>query len=198
MKPAVYIFIGQSGAGKGTQVALLKQKIETLDSDAKTYHLETGNMFRELIKTSGYTATRTKAFIDEGMLPPAFLGIHAWSHLLIQDYDGTQHVFIDGTPRIATEIPPLISAFEFYGWTPHVFYIQVSDEWAYEHIVGRGRADDKDTHDVWGRIQWFHESVIPAIELLKAAPQVIFHTIDGQQTIEAVHNDIVHELGLTQ
>ncbi len=196
MKPSVYIFIGHSGAGKGTQVALLKKKIESIDSGIKTYHLETGNMFRSLISRETYTAKRTKALIDEGMLPPAFLGIHAWSHLLIEDYDGTQYVFIDGTPRIATEIAPLLSAFEFYDWHPHVFYIQVSDEWAYEKIVGRGRPDDKDTHDVWGRIQWFHESVVPAIDLLRNASRVTFHTIDGQQTIEAVHNDICHELGI--
>lgn len=196
MKNNVYIFIGQSGSGKGTQVSLLQKKVQTLDPSIQTYHLETGDTFRKLISENGYTAKRTKELLDEGVLPPAFLGIHAWSHLLIENYDGAQYVFIDGTPRVAVEVPALLSAFEFYDWHPHVFYIQVGDEWAYDRLVNRGRPDDKDSHDVWNRIQWFHESVIPAIELLKASDRVEFHLIHGEQTIEAVHQDICAALDI--
>lgn len=196
MKNNVYIFIGHSGAGKGTQVELLQKKLEALDPTIPTYHLETGNMFRELIGGTSYTASRTKALMDEGSLPPSFLGIHAWSHLLIKDYDGTQHVFIDGTPRISVEVAPLLSAIEFYDWYPHVFFLQVGDEWAFEHLMKRGRPDDRESHDVWNRIQWFHESVVPAIEILKASDRVTFHLIQGEQTIEAVHEDICKALDI--
>lgn len=196
MKHGVYIFIGHSGSGKGTQVDLLQKKMQSIDPSVGTYHLETGNMFRELIKGESYTAKRTRALMDEGALPPAFLGVHAWSHLLIQDYDGQQHLFIDGTPRMAVEIPALLSALEFYDWYPHVFFIQVGDEWAFEHLMKRGRPDDKDSHDVWNRIQWFHESVIPAIDILKASERVTFHLIQGEQSIQAVHEDICAALDI--
>ncbi len=132
----------------------------------------------------------------KGELPPSFLGVHAWSHSVIENYTGDQHVFIDGTPRVAEEVPALCSAFEFFGWDPHVINIEVGDKWAYDRLKARGRADDKDEMGVWGRIQWFHESVIPAVNLLKESPRVTFHTVSGEQSIEDVHKDICEELGL--
>lgn len=195
MNKGVYIFIGQSGSGKGTQVELLKKKILSLDKDAKIFDLETGNVFRELIKGKTYTGKLTREMIEKGKLPPSFLGVHAWSHSIIENYTGDQHVFIDGTPRVAEEVPELCSTFEFFDWYPHVFYIVVSDEWSYDRLKARGRADDNET-DIWGRIEWFHTSVVPAIELLKQSDRVTFHSIAGEQTIECVHKDICHELGL--
>lgn len=196
MKKGVYLFIGQSGSGKGTQVDLLKEKIESLDPGSKVFDLETGNMFRQLISGSSYTGKITKEMMSEGRLPPSFLGVHAWSHSIIESYTGDQHVFIDGTPRVVEEVPALCSTFEFFGWSPHVINIEVSDRWAYERLKARGRDDDKDEAGVWGRIQWFHESVIPAMNLLKESPRVTFHTIHGEQSIENVHKDVCEELGL--
>jgi adenylate kinase family enzyme len=92
-------------------------------------------------------------------------------------------------------VPALLSAFEFYDWNPHIINIEVSDDWSYARLKGRGRADDNEA-DIWGRIQWFHESVVPAIELLKESPRVSYHTVSGEQTIEAVHKDVCQELGL--
>ncbi len=196
MKQGVYIFIGQSGSGKGTQSALLEKKVKALDQEAKTFRLETGVIFRYLISQDNFIARRTKAMIEDGKLPPSFLGVHAWSHALIEGYKGDQHVFIDGTPRIADEVPALLSAFEFLEWHPHVFMLDVSDEWSYDRLKGRGRADDQDDHDIWGRIQWFHESVVPAIDMLKQSPIVQVHYIKGEQSIEDVHKDICRELEL--
>lgn len=196
MKQGVYLFIGQSGSGKGTQVDLLKEKIKSLDPKAKVFDLETGNIFRQLISGDTFTGKLTREMIEKGKLPPCFLGIHAWSHSIIENYSGDQHVFIDGTPRIADEVPALCSAFEFFDWHPNVINIEVSDEWSYERLKARGRADDKSEQDVWGRIQWYHESVVPAIELLRQSERVTFHSVSGEQTIEAVHKDICHELGL--
>ena len=194
MNKGVYIFIGQSGAGKGTQAALLEQKIKALDPGAKTFRLETGVAFRNFIAKDTYIAKKTRQTIEDGKLPPSFLGIHAWSTMLIDNYDGEQHVIVDGTPRIKDEVPELVSAFEFLDWHPHVINIEVSDEWSYERLKGRGRADDNE-QDIWGRIQWFHESVVPAIDLLRQSERVTYHTVFGEQTIEAVHKDICVALG---
>jgi len=196
MNQSAYIFIGQSGCGKGTQVDLLIEKLVTIDSDRGVLHLETGKRFRELIKTDLFTAQKTKAMMEGGRLPPPFLGVHAWTHFLIEDYDGNAHVIMDGTPRVPEEVPILLSACTFYGWETHVLFLDVSDEWSYEHLKGRGRADDLDEQKVWGRIQWFHQSVVPTIELLRHSPIVQFHHIHGEQTIEDVHAEICRELGM--
>lgn len=195
MQSTVYIFIGQSGAGKGTQGRLLEKKLQTLDHHQTALYLETGVEFRELIKKDTYTAQRAKEIMRSGKLPPSFLGIHAWSHILINAYDGASPIIIDGTPRVPDEVPILLAAARFFDWDIHVIDLSVGDEWAHERMSGRHRADD-DERDIWGRIQWYHESVVPTIELLRQSPDVTFHTIQGQQSIEAVHRDICVELGL--
>lgn len=197
MNPKAYIFIGQSGCGKGTQVALLHEKLKNLDAENGVLYLETGKKFRELIATDGFTAQKTKLMIEEGKLPPPFLGVHAWTHFLIEDYDGKSHILMDGAPRVLDEVPVLLSAATFYQWETHVIYIDVTDEWSYEKMKSRGRDDDVNEKKIWGRIEWFHESVIPTIEFLKKSPIVEFHHIAGEQTIEEVHAEICRELGFS-
>ncbi|HVY36252.1 MAG TPA: nucleoside monophosphate kinase [Candidatus Paceibacterota bacterium] len=200
MNASIYIFIGQSGAGKGTQAALLQKRLKEVDPDRSVLYLETGRRFRELIQQNTFTAKRTKQIMDEGKLPPSFLGVHAWTHFFIEEYDGEGNVVVDGTPRVADEVPILLSACTFYGLKTHVILIEVSDEWAYEKTKSRAekehRADDQSERDIWGRIQWFHESVVPTIELLRASPIVTFHSVAGEQAIEAVHRDICIALGV--
>lgn len=191
----VYLFIGQSGAGKGTQVALLKERLLQNDSGTKFFFLETGDKFRELIAGDTYTAGLTRALIAEGKLPPPFLAIHIWSHLLIENYDGNTTVIIDGTPRVDAEVPLLLSAAKFYDWAVNIIYLNVSDEWAFKHLKGRARADDTDER-IRGRIAWFHESVEPAIASLQKGTGVTFHAINGEQTIEQVHKDVCGALGI--
>ncbi|MDB5188570.1 MAG: adk, adenylate kinase, adenylate kinase [Candidatus Nomurabacteria bacterium] len=191
----VYLFIGQSGSGKDTQIALLQQKLLSIDPTMQSFYLKTGDKFRAFIEKQGFTSNRTSKMMAEGKLPPAFLAVHMWAQELIEHYDGTTTVFIDGTPRVPAEVPLLLSAAEFYGWTIDVINLQVSDEWANDRLRGRGRTDDT-TAQTWGRIQWFHESVQPAIDLLRESPLVRFHDIHGEQTVEQVHKDVCEALGV--
>jgi adenylate kinase family enzyme len=192
----VYLFIGQSGAGKGTQTALLKEALLAKDPTTTFFGIETGDKFRELISSTTYTSKLTREHIAAGTLPPAFLGVHMWAHELIEGYDGATTVFIDGTPRVSEEVPLLLSAAEFYGWTIDVIYLQTTDNWAYDRIKGRGRDDDKGENSIMGRIAWFHTSVEPAIELLRQSQLVRFHDIQGEASIEQVHSDVMSALQL--
>lgn len=195
MQQAQFIFIGQSGSGKGTQVKLLEQKIKDLNFESRIFHLETGERFRELITSDSFTAHKVKEYIEHGRLPPAFLGVHMWSHVLMEKYNGEDFVFMDGTPRSEREVSPLISAFEFYQWKPFVIFIDVTDDWAKERSLARGRHDDEEK-EIVGRLQWFHRDVLPAIDLLKKGDNVRFIQIDGEQSIDKVHQDILAALNL--
>lgn len=196
MKTNAYIFIGQSGSGKGTQAALLDQKLQAVKPEDRLLHLETGTLFRSFIQTSSFTAQQTKSFIDTGKIPPSFIGVHVWSHELIAQYDGQEQVIIDGAPRVSEEVPVLLSAARFYDWNLHVIYIDVSDAWAHERLLGRGRADDVDEAERAGRLQWFHDSVMPGIKILEQTSDVQFITINGERPIEDIHADIATQLGL--
>jgi adenylate kinase family enzyme len=196
MEKQAYVFIGQSGAGKGTQAVLLEKEIRSRYPDESILHLETGAVFRSFITGSSYTAQETKRIMDDGKLPPPFIGIHVWSHELINQYSGQRFVLIDGTPRISVEVPVLLSAAKFYGWKLTVIYLDVSDAWATARLLDRGRADDREEHDRAGRVAWFHDNVIPAIELLREAPDVQFISINGERPILEIHAEIRGKLGL--
>lgn len=192
----VYLFIGQSGSGKDTQLNLLQQKLLVLDPTMKSFSLKTGDKFRAFVEKHTFTSELTVKMMAEGKLPPAFLAVHMWTEELVERYDGTTTVFIDGTPRVPSEVPLLLSAATFYGWQIDVINLQVSDEWANTRIKNRGRTDDTVEKAVWGRIQWFHESVQPAIELLRESPLVRFHNIAGEASVEQVHKDICDSIGI--
>jgi adenylate kinase len=196
MATKAYIFIGQSGSGKGTQATLFEEKVRNLYPSESVLHLETGAIFRKFIETDSYTAQMTKEMMDKGLLPPSFIGVHVWSHELIQNYSGQQFVFIDGTPRVAAEVPVLLSAAAFYEWKLHVVFLAVGDAWSNERLIGRGRADDLDGNDRAERIAWFHANVMPAIDLLKISPDIDFLEINGERTIDEIHKDICEKLGL--
>lgn len=191
-----YIFIGQSGSGKGTQAALLEQSIRSTHPTSSLLHFETGNIFRSFIQSDSYTAHKTKEVMDQGILPASFIGVHVWSHELINSYDGQEFVIIDGTPRVAEEVPILLSAAKFYGWDTKVIYIEVSDTWANERLIGRGRADDLVEHERTARIRWFHDNVMPAVELLKTSSGVTCITVNGERSIEEIHADICAQINL--
>jgi adenylate kinase family enzyme len=192
----VYLFIGQSGAGKGTQVALLKERLLKNNPETAFFSIETGEKFRSFIAGTSYSASLTREAMAHGILPPPFLAVQMWAQEMMEHYDGKSVVFLDGTPRVASEVPLLLSAAEFYGWTLEVIHLTVGDDWSFDRITGRGRPDDAIEHAVRGRIAWYHTSVEPAVQLLKASPLVNMHDIHGEQSIEAVHEEICAVLGI--
>ncbi|HWC57624.1 MAG TPA: nucleoside monophosphate kinase [Candidatus Paceibacterota bacterium] len=195
MQPHAYIFVGHSGAGKGTQVALLKEKIKAHHPETDIFHLETGALFRRFSTDTTYTASKTAALMGQGKLPPAFIGVHVWSHELVGRYDNEPFVIIDGTPRVAIEVPLLLSAAAFYNWEVYVIALEVSDAWALDRLVARGRDDDRDEQERTERMRWFHSNVVPAITLLQHSPDVHYERINGERPIEVVHADICARLG---
>lgn len=195
-EPIVCLFIGQSGCGKGTQADLLERRLEEIDPARSTFHLETGDKFRELVSGRSHTSKLAKKIMDDGKLEPPFLAIHIWSHLLIESYKGNQHVIIDGTPRAFAEVAALDSTLDFYGWKPHVLFLKVSDTWARTRLSERKRADDVEKSDVDNRLKWFHDTVMPVIDHLRSSSAYTFHEINGEQTIEEVHREIREKLGI--
>lgn len=191
-----YIFIGQSGSGKGTQAALLESTLKEESPTQSLLHFETGTIFRSFIESPSYTAKKTREAMEAGVLPASFIGIHVWSHQLIETYTGQDSVIIDGTPRVAAEVPVLLSASKFYGWHTTVVFIDVSDTWANERLLGRGRVDDTVDHEREARLAWFHSTVMPAVELLKASSDVTFISINGERPIKEIHAEICERVGV--
>ena len=80
-----FIFIGNSGCGKGTQARMLREKMEA--KDMEVLKLELGKEFRDFWNKTGYTSKRSADLIDHGQLQPEFLATHIWSGMLIEYFE---------------------------------------------------------------------------------------------------------------
>ncbi len=194
MTPQTFVFIGRSGCGKGTQVELLKDLLKEKDPSREILHLETGAKFREFIDGPNYSNKLSKEIYINGGLQPEFLAIRNWSDMLIENVKGGEHIMFDGICRRLLETEVFTSTMEFYQRQPVVIYIDVSRKWSTDRLSSRGRSDDDD-EGIKKRLDWFDENTMPSIEYMKTNDKYKFLDINGEQTIEDVHKEIVQKLG---
>ncbi|HRY31230.1 MAG TPA: nucleoside monophosphate kinase [Candidatus Paceibacterota bacterium] len=190
------IFIGRSGCGKGTQIEKLVSFLKANDQ-GEIFCLETGARFRSFIKSDGYVNDLARAVGDSGGLQPEFLAILMWADEIVKNMKPDQHLILDGVARRINEAKVLDSALDFLKrGRVHLVYLNVSKEWAVDKLEKRGRHDDKASEDINRRMKWFEESVTPVLEHYKSKENVVFHDINGEQSIEDVHEDIMKSLDL--
>lgn len=190
------IFIGRSGCGKGTQVTELQKFVKENDN-RDTFHLEAGSRFRSFIKEGTYASNISNAIHEQGGLQPEFLSIWAWAGDVARNLKPQQHLFTDGTPRRVVEAKVLDSMFGFFDRKNiQVVYLNVSEEWATERAKERGRSDDIELEDVKARMRWFEREVVPVLDYYRAHREYTFHDINGEQSIEKVHADVLRSLGI--
>ena len=198
MTKETFIFIGSSGSGKGTQVALLREELAKKDSSTPLFYLQTGQYFREFIKTNSLAASIAKEAVDKGERAPDFLAMYIWSKIFIENLTGNEHLIIDGSPRSLSEAKNLDIALKFFRRErPVVIYIKVSKVWSTEHLLARAqkenRADDT-SESIGRRMAWFERDVLPAVEKFRRDRDYDFIEVNGEQSIEAVHRDIMTQV----
>lgn len=194
MSLQTFIFIGRSGCGKGTQAILLREHLKKQNPKADIFYLETGARFRQFISGKNYSSQLSSEAYIAGDRQPDFLAIFIWSQVLIENLKGGEHLIIDGTPRSLDEAKILDTALSFYGRkNPIVIYLNISIEAAIERLRARKRADDKDDDKNDKRLNWFETDVYPAIHFLKNNPHYRFLEIDGENSPEEIHEDIIRK-----
>lgn len=193
MNSKAFVFFGRSGCGKGTQAKLLveflkKQKKEVL-------YVETGSIFRELIKGENLTSKNIQNIIKAGYLIPVFLPIWIWTDFMIKNFSGKENIVLDGVCRRLEEAVALDSMFDFYKIEkPNIILMNVSKEWSYTRMMERKRADDT-PEKIQNRLAWYEKDVVPSIEYFKNKLEYNFIEINGEQSIENVQKDIINKLG---
>jgi len=193
MVPQTIILIGRSGCGKGTQAKLLRGRLDRIDLEKQPIlYVETGQYFREFIREGSFSSILSKETNERGGRQPNFLACWMWSKVLIEELTEGMHVIFDGAPRARAEAEILTTALRFYKReSPVVVHINVSREWSEEKLLKRGRSDDLDIEKIGRRLDWFDKDVVPAINYFKSDPFYKFIEVDGEQSIEKVHSDIV-------
>src|SRR3989344_1366280 len=187
------IFIGRSGCGKGTQAGLLKNRIVDLDPDNRQIlYVETGDHYRSFVRNKSFSAKLANEMYEKGELAPDFIGCWLWGNVLIEELKENMHLVFDGASRSLLEAQVLTSALKFYKRErPTIIYIDVSNKWSDERLLARGRRDDSSLSKINKRLKWFDDEVMPAIEYFRTNPLYRFLEINGEQSAEKVHADII-------
>jgi adenylate kinase len=192
-----FIFLGPQGSGKGTHATELQNDLAKLDPGRPVVHFEMGKNLREMAEKDNHTSRLIHELISTGNLVPFNISCSVFTQYLINNLAGDEHVIIDGFPRSESQVEVLDTTMSFYKReNPVVVHINISDEIGLERLLKRGRADDTE-ENIRKRLQWSREEWDNILARLSKNPIYTIVEIDGDQTIEAVHQEILEKLGLS-
>ncbi|MEN9551918.1 MAG: hypothetical protein RI935_295 [Candidatus Parcubacteria bacterium] len=201
MEKRFIIIMASPGAGKSTQAKLLKEALAKHYSDV--IHVTTGGTFRTFIQGESFMARRAREEQNSGGLQPEFLAIWNWVNVFIEKLQENTTVILDGAPRKIVETHAIHNLFSFLGYKrPVVFYLEVTAQKAKERQLLREatatekRSDASSDEEIEKRINLFYEDILPCVEIFKNDPRYDFYRINGEETIEAIHQEIVEKLDL--
>lgn len=178
------ILFGPPGAGKGTQAALLKERLGFM-------HFSTGEEFRRHIAQNTPLGQRIRAIVESGELVPDDIVLDVVKAALESNH--YQHgCVLDGFPRTLEQARALDDALAAQGQTIDiVLTIEVPEDELIRRMLQRGRTDD--TEDVIReRLRLYRERTAPVLDYY--AQQGKLRRIAGDATVEAVHASIVELL----
>lgn len=179
------VLIGIQGSGKSTQGNLLSDKLEIP-------YLSTGHILRQIAKEKTRMGRYIKETINAGVLVPDKRMIPIVEEYLRRpEYE--KGYILDGFPRTIAQ------AEVFNGEVRRVIYLNVSDREALWRLSYREEDDNNDREDdtllaIRKRIELFHEYTEPVLEHYRKLGKLI--EIDGEQSIEEIHAEILKKLGV--
>ncbi|MEI6580997.1 MAG: nucleoside monophosphate kinase [bacterium] len=193
MEIQTFMFFGQVGSGKGTQIKLLVDLLKSKDGKECVY-AGTGDGFRKLLGTENYTASLVKDSLLRGELQPDFLTTAIFTNILISSLNKDVHLFSDGYPRTISQSESFEAMMKFYKREKiKIIYIELSEEEATKRNLLRARADDTE-EGLRRRFNEYKNNVLPAMNYFKEKEGYEIYTINGEQSIENVHKDIIKAL----
>ena len=195
METQTFVFFGIIGSGKGTQVKLLMDYIKSKDNKG-VLCAGTGEEFRKLVNSNSYTSKIVKETMLKGELQPDFLTTTLFTNVFIHSLDDSTHLFTDGYPRTVRQSESLETMMNFFKReNVKIIYIKLSEEEAIKRNLSRGRADDS-LEGIKKRIAEYKNNVVPAMNYFEGKDGYEIHTINGEQTIEEVHKEIIKSLSI--
>ena len=195
MQPATVLFFGPQGAGKGTQVKLLIEELQKRDTRG-VIHIDMGQLLRNMVATGSYSGKLTAEVIEVGKRMPDFMPIYLTTDALVKQFSGEEHVIADGLARGPDQTRGWDDAMVFYKRDDYsIISLELSEEESVKRLVLRGRNDDTEAA-IKQRLGWHKAEVEPQLEMLASRGRTV-HRINGDQSIEAVHADVLKALKLS-
>ena len=207
------IMLGAPGAGKGTQAAILSEKLAIPT-------ISTGNILRSAVKNGTSVGLQAKSYMDAGKLVPDEVIIGIIAERLGED-DCKGGFILDGVPRTIAQAEALEQAGVRFDC---VLDIEVSDEEIVSRMSGRRacpdcgatyhvvaappkaegvcdacggklvQRDDDKPETVLDRLKVYHAQTEPLKEFY--AQRGVLKSVDNQPTIEDTAKAIAAVLGI--
>ncbi len=188
MDSQTVIFIGPQGSGKGTQV---KKLADYLSGDGQPIiHLQTGQLFRDMMEEDTLTAGRIRVLMERGDMVPNWLTTAVVVKELEERLTDKTHMLFDGFPRNLEQASVFEDIISFYERTKlTVVYLEVSEAVLEERLKGRGRNDDTDAV-IDRRLKLYYRLTEPVVAYYKERANTDFINIDGTCTIAEIQDTI--------
>ncbi len=180
------VMLGPPGSGKGTQAALLAERLGIPA-------ISTGDIIRGAIADGSELGRRVERIVSSGHLVDDDTMGEIVRHRLAQD-DAAGGFLLDGYPRTLPQADTLASVLDELGRDlTGVVMINVPEDVLVERMLGRGRADDKEDV-IRQRLEVYQEQTRPLVEHYRAQNALL--EINGVAPIEEVNSSILAALGV--
>ena len=177
------VLLGPPGAGKGTQAAILSEKLNIP-------HISTGDLFRANIGEGTPLGVEAKSYMDAGKLVPTDVTARMVEDRLSQD-DAANGFLLDGFPRTVEQAEILKDLLAKKDQVlDGVLNFQVSDDVVVESMLARGRADDNE-ETIRTRMSVYRDETMPLIDYY--GEKIIDITAEG--TIEEINDSAMKAIG---
>ncbi|QOC22826.1 adenylate kinase [Wenzhouxiangella sp. AB-CW3] len=183
------VLLGPPGSGKGTQAALLKDRI-------KVPHISTGDLLRSAVADETPLGRQARSFMDRGELVPDELVLG-----LIEERLGAADVqpgfILDGYPRNLAQARALDELLERLEQpVEKALELRVDEEQIIQRLARRaeeeGRSDDTE-EVVRNRLKVYREQTAPVSEHYRE--HGLLAEIDGIGSIEDINQRLADALG---
>lgn len=174
------IFMGVAGSGKSMQGRLLADKLALP-------WLSTGEFLRMLISGDERRDMLAGKLLDDEE-------IIALVQKIFGVVDVEAEFVLDGFPRTFGQADWLLNQAK-YGQLniTTVVHLQASEETVLQRLLGRGRQDDH-KEAIAARFGEYEDAIKPILAQFKEAG-ISIQQINGEQTVEKIHSDIMKALG---